>query len=79
MRVYLLWYTAKNSAEIVDVTKAVEDTLALAPQLQRIVVITSLMDMLKADEVITADNEEQMLDMFKGVNITKVASKEGLH
>lgn len=78
MKVYLLFKTGERSANVVDVTKAVEDTLDLAPQLPRVAIITSLMDMLDADEVITSDSEEQMLAMFDGaVIINKI--EEELH
>jgi hypothetical protein len=37
------------------------------------------MDTLNADEILTCDTEEQMLDMFKGSTVIYKKRKEELH
>jgi hypothetical protein len=76
MRIYLAWYQDEKSCAIMDVTKVVEDAHALAPQLERGMIMLALLDLMKADEVITADSEEEMMSMFNSVTYVEDRRKE---
>lgn len=64
MRMYIVWQKNEATVAIMDVTKMVDDTMKQQPELQRVVVANAVMDLASADCVITADSEEQMLEMF---------------
>jgi hypothetical protein len=77
MRTYMLWYTGNKHGAIMDVTKVVEDCYKISPQLPRVMITTAILELMKADEILTADSEEQMLEMFE--NATIIHNKEELH
>lgn len=66
-----MWYKSDKSGAVMDVTKVVEDAFSLAPQLQRAMIVSAVLELMQADEVIIADNEEEMLSMFENAVIVK--------
>jgi hypothetical protein len=79
MKTYLLWFNEGKSCAVMEVTKIVSDAERLAPQLPRALIIPALMNYLNADEIITADTEEQMLDMFENATVVNISKKEDLN
>lgn len=80
MRIYLLWFKDNNACAVMDVTKVVEDTYEIAPELPRALIASSLCDMMEADEILNAESEEQMMNMFINVKkVTRAPKKEELH
>jgi hypothetical protein len=64
LRVYVVWQESEKDVAIMDITMVVEDTLAQQPNLQAVIVANAFMDLVDADFILTAESEEDMLEMF---------------
>lgn len=72
MRVYVLWYKENKNGAIMDVTKLAHDATAISPQVQPFEIINSIKEVMSADDVITCESEEEMIEMFSNTRtITK--------
>jgi hypothetical protein len=69
MKMYVMWQKNAKNVAIMDITKMVEDTMKEQPELQRMVVANAIMDLAEADCIMTADSEEQMLEMFPNAEV----------
>jgi hypothetical protein len=69
MRLYVAWQKDQKNVAIMDITKIVDDTQALQPELERAIIANAVLDLTKADFIITADSEEQMMEMFPNADV----------
>jgi hypothetical protein len=72
---FIVWQKDEKTVAIMDVTKVVDDAHRLKPELSRFLFANALLDLTEADFVMTADNEEQLIEMFPNA-IIKYEDKE---
>ena len=72
MRTFLFWRIRQKEGALMDATSVVDSVNDVSGSIPREIVAHNLMKLLKADEVIYADSEEEVLSQFTKIKkVTK--------